>query len=161
MELQPFGIRVVTLNPSFHKTPIATNALPYLEKVYKALPPHEREAYGDEYFHAAADLTKSFTDGWCVPACLRCSEGGGDGDDMVGSSVAVLTPSPTPKPHHHSWEPVHVVNKIVQATTLVDPMNQYLIGMDGRFELAPFVNNTPINFQLWAVMKCVCVWVCV
>ena len=48
---------------------------------------------------------------------------------------------------------MHVVNKIVQAATLVDPSNQYLVGMDGRFTLAPFVNNTPMNFQLWSVIK--------
>ncbi len=61
---------MVTLNPSFHKTPIATNALGLLERTYKELPPAEREAYGDDYFKAAADLTHAFVDGWCVRACL-------------------------------------------------------------------------------------------
>ena len=53
----------------------------------------------------------------------------------------------------NSWDPVHVVNRIVQATTLVDPMPQYLIGMDGRFGLMPLVHNSPLNFQFVFVMN--------
>lgn len=48
---------------------------------------------------------------------------------------------------------MHVVNRIVQATTLVDPMPQYLIGMDGRFALMPLVHNSPLNFQFVFVMN--------
>jgi NAD(P)-dependent dehydrogenase (short-subunit alcohol dehydrogenase family) len=66
VELAPFGIKLVTLNPSFHKTPIATNAMATLERAYQGLPAAEREAYGEDYFKACADLTAQFTDGWCV-----------------------------------------------------------------------------------------------
>lgn len=51
------------------------------------------------------------------------------------------------------WEPVHVVNKIMKATTLCDPMPQYIVGMDGRFQLVPLVYNTPLNFQFFTVLN--------
>lgn len=55
---------MVSLNPCFHKTAIATNARPYLEKAYHELPADKREQYGGEYLDACVTLLDNFIDGW-------------------------------------------------------------------------------------------------
>lgn len=43
------------------------------------------------------------------------------------------------------------MRRILHATTIVDPMPQYLVGMDARFELVPLVTHMPLTFQQWII----------
>ena len=69
--------QVITLNPSFHKTAIATNATGFLVKSYESLPAEEKALVGDDYFQKCVDVCDRFTKGWCVHIMLsRASERG-------------------------------------------------------------------------------------
>lgn len=46
-ELKHFGVKVVTVNPSFHKTPLFTGMLPNVTKMWEQLPASKREEYGE------------------------------------------------------------------------------------------------------------------
>lgn len=62
-EVAAWGIKVITLNPSFHETNIATNAAATVQKSYDALDAQMQADYGPEYLQAAKDLTESQTVG--------------------------------------------------------------------------------------------------
>ena len=65
-ELQPWGIKVVTLCPTPHATPINAVALLGFERAFRGLDPGMREAYGEEYFKAVLRLGNTFFKGGCV-----------------------------------------------------------------------------------------------
>lgn len=51
LELRGWGIKVVTINPSFHRTPIATNGSATLQRAYDNLSPEMQAAYGPRCVH--------------------------------------------------------------------------------------------------------------
>lgn len=46
-ELAAFGIQVTTINPTFHRTPIVTNARDTHQHYWNMLPEKSREEYGE------------------------------------------------------------------------------------------------------------------
>lgn len=50
LELRDFGIKVVTMNPSFHGTPLTDDMPGAMRKQFKALPEDVQKRYGTEYF---------------------------------------------------------------------------------------------------------------
>jgi NAD(P)-dependent dehydrogenase (short-subunit alcohol dehydrogenase family) len=50
MELRPFGIQVITVNPSFHTSPLTTNMRHDVQQLWNELPLHKRNEYGEEFF---------------------------------------------------------------------------------------------------------------
>lgn len=67
-ELQPFGIKVITCNPTPHETPINAAGLASFERAFQALSPGKREEYGQDYFDAVFKLGRTFFKGGCVCA---------------------------------------------------------------------------------------------
>ncbi len=65
MELQSWNIRVVTANPSFHRTPLLTSGMSNTVKAWQALDPAVRKEYGEEYGQAALDASKQLMDLFC------------------------------------------------------------------------------------------------
>ena len=63
MELHPFHIRVITVNPSFHTTPLTTNMRKTVTEMWNGLPSNLQEEYGDDFFqqfiHNGVDLAES------------------------------------------------------------------------------------------------------
>jgi len=51
LELRDFNIQVVTLNPSFHQTPLVENLVDNTWKMWNTLPSSIKEEYGQEYFN--------------------------------------------------------------------------------------------------------------
>lgn len=50
------------------------------------------------------------------------------------------------------WDPNHVVNALVKATTAVKPRTQYIVGADATFYLLPLMNlPTPVVEKLMVV----------
>lgn len=99
------------MNPSFHRTQIATNAPATLKTSYDALDAKTKAEYGPEYLTAVQKLTSDHTD-----AC---------------------------------WDPKHVVNALIKATSAVNPRTQYIVGADAIFHLLPLMNlPTPVVEQL-------------
>merc|ERR1712196_610214 len=49
MELSDLGVKVITINPSFHKTPIVDNTLNTIMGAWNAIPSDQKTAYGVEY----------------------------------------------------------------------------------------------------------------
>jgi hypothetical protein len=99
------------VNPSFHRTQIATNAPATLKTSYDALDAKTKAEYGPEYLTSVQKLTSDHTD-----AC---------------------------------WDPKHVVNALIKATTAVTPRTQYIVGADAIFYLLPLMNlPTPLVEQL-------------
>jgi NAD(P)-dependent dehydrogenase (short-subunit alcohol dehydrogenase family) len=50
MELRPFHIRVITVNPSFHTSPLTSNMRQSLTKMWNDLPLNRQEEYGNDFF---------------------------------------------------------------------------------------------------------------
>lgn len=50
MELRPFHIRVITVNPSFHTSPLTINMRQSVTKMWSDLPSNLQEEYGDDFF---------------------------------------------------------------------------------------------------------------
>ncbi len=106
-ELKCFNIPVVTINPSFHRTPIVTSAEASLRRSYDALSESKKAEYGVEYLNGITKKTIK----------------------MMGGS----------------YDPRHVVNALVNATTAVKPKSQYIVGSDAKFQLLPMLClNTPL-----------------
>lgn len=63
VELEPFGIKVVGLNPSLHKTPLAEGKAiaKGMKKVWDDMDPDHREEYGEDYFNAVAGIFENST----------------------------------------------------------------------------------------------------
>ena len=109
--MEGWGIRVVTVNPSFHRTQIAINAPATLKHSYDALDAKTKAEYGPEYLTAVQKLTADHTDG--------------------------------------CWDPRHVVDALVKASTAVTPRTQYIVGSDAVFYLLPLLHlPTPVVEQL-------------
>lgn len=113
-EMEGWGIKVITINPSFHRTQIATGAAATLKTSYDALDDVTKAEYGPEYLAAVQRLTSDHTDG--------------------------------------CWDPSHVVNALMKATTAVMPRTQYIVGADATFYLLPLMNlPTPVVEKLMTV----------
>lgn len=67
IELEGWGIKVVTVNPAFHKTLIAHNSSPSIIKSYESLDPAKREAYGKDYLDKCVRLSDKFSKGCWSP----------------------------------------------------------------------------------------------
>jgi len=52
LEVKDFGISVVTINPSFHRTPLADNILGTLASTWSNTGLEVREDYGQEFFNS-------------------------------------------------------------------------------------------------------------
>jgi NAD(P)-dependent dehydrogenase (short-subunit alcohol dehydrogenase family) len=50
MELRPFGIQVITVNPSFHTSPLTRNMRQDALQMWIDLPSNKREDYGEDFF---------------------------------------------------------------------------------------------------------------
>ena len=46
LEMKMFGVDVIAVNPSFHKTPLVTNVRPQMEKFWDELNPNLKKEYG-------------------------------------------------------------------------------------------------------------------
>jgi NAD(P)-dependent dehydrogenase (short-subunit alcohol dehydrogenase family) len=49
LELRDFGIKVITMNPSFHETPLTMDMIGEAQRSYDNLPPDLKARYGQEY----------------------------------------------------------------------------------------------------------------
>lgn len=63
LEVRGWGIKVSTINPSFHKTGIATNATSSVQRSYQSLSLEKQEEYGLDYLKVVEDLTDKQTQG--------------------------------------------------------------------------------------------------
>ena len=100
-EMAGWGIKVITVNPSFHRTAIASNAVGTLKKIYDGLDAAKREEYGPAYLDACVELTNNQTEG--------------------------------------CWDPRHVVNSLVRASTATRPRTHYIVGSDAKYQLLPML----------------------
>lgn len=66
-ELNGWGIKVITINPSFHRTAIASSAAATVKKTYDGLDAAKREEYGPAYLDSCIKLTNDQTDGCWDP----------------------------------------------------------------------------------------------
>lgn len=57
MEMKPFGLPVVSVNPSWHKTPLSESTPQLLQKIWSSLPHSQHKEYGEDYF---SDFTTIF-----------------------------------------------------------------------------------------------------
>lgn len=57
MEMKGWGIKVVTVNPSFHKTLIATNGAETLQRSFDALDREMQEEYGQPYLRVCRSIS--------------------------------------------------------------------------------------------------------
>merc|ERR1712146_100691 len=65
-ELRPFNIHVASINPSFHRTPIAANAANEVVRVYNnELSPELKQQYGSRYLKNLEELTVDLIKGNC------------------------------------------------------------------------------------------------
>lgn len=67
IELEGWGIKVVTVNPAFHKTLIAHNSSPSIIKAYESLDPAKKADYGQEYLDKCVRLSDKFSLGCWSP----------------------------------------------------------------------------------------------
>jgi len=119
-ELKSFDISVVTLNPSFHKSPLTDRMEPlFLEKIQN-LDPELKKQYGE----GILSLMNSYT---TVDTFLShftyhiCS------DFFNFENTKILLSN------YVMWNPVNVINSIVSSIETISPSPQVIVGTDAKY----------------------------
>ena len=85
-EMNPFGIQVITLNPSFHSTDLVTTMGQRLIALWEQVSPEVREDYGEDFFQHMHQFS--------VENLIRRSWDATVVENLLIESVELLHPSP-------------------------------------------------------------------